>query len=172
MVLHRTLTQGNKKTSGFTIIEVLISLALVSLIFSLGMFFSTDLYRGFSVSSERNKVLSILQRVRGQSMSNINQTRHGLRFDDISGIKYIIFECPTGLGCNEFSDDYIHYEIDSSYEIGIDSPVLPIDIIFEQISGDCVETTTFDCREENPLVISGSSNKYEIRINKQGRIDW
>ena len=169
MVLPSTLTQNK----GFTFIELLISVAILAIILSLGLFIGFDFYKTFSFHSEKNTIVSVLQKARSQSLNNINQTRHGVRFENSSGLKYIIFECDSvNPQCDSYAEANIakNILIDSSYGISINSPTLPFDVVFEQLNGDCIISSTFNCSDV--ISINSESQSYNININNRGRIDW
>ena len=60
---------------GFTIIEFLISVAIIFSIGALGLFISLDFYKSSSLDSERQTAISLLQKVRNLSMTNTNEAK-------------------------------------------------------------------------------------------------
>ncbi len=151
---------------GFTLIEIIIAIAILALIASLGLFISMDFFREYSFRSEENTIVSILQKARSQSMDNIDQMRHGVHFQ--SG-KYVMFECSST--CTAYpgssSSDLV---INSSYGSTISAPVLPFDVIFDQLSGDCI---TSNCSAATLTITANDKGKtHDIKINSEGRIDW
>lgn len=87
-MLHSTCLQ-NKKEAGFTLTEILISVGIFIFIMGLGLFLSIDFYRSYLFLTERDMVISILQKARSNAISNINEKRHGVYFDSN---RYILFE--------------------------------------------------------------------------------
>ena len=61
MELHKDLIQDSK---GFTLVEILIAIALLIVILSLGLFISFDFYKNYAFRSEKNIIVSILQKAR------------------------------------------------------------------------------------------------------------
>ncbi len=163
-----------KNQKGFTLIEILISVAILSIIIGLGLFISFDFYKSYSFRSEESTIVSILQKARSQSMNNINQTRHGVHF--ASPLRYILFECPSGTLCTSYATSFSHLVISSSYNVSINSPVLPFDVIFNQLDGSCIHSTStpnFVCDPvTQPIVINDNGKLKNITINKEGQIDW
>ncbi|MEK7664226.1 MAG: prepilin-type N-terminal cleavage/methylation domain-containing protein [Patescibacteria group bacterium] len=156
---------------GFTLVELLVGIALLAIIVSLGLFLSFDFYRNFSVSSQANTIVSILQKARSQSLNNINQARHGVHFEDSSGLKYILFECPAGIPCASYNLSYSGFEVKPAYGISLANS-LPLDVIFDQLSG-CLSSTVNDCSQSQiTITVNGGVNPYNININSEGRIDW
>ena len=157
---------------GFTIIEILIAIAILVVILGLGLFVAFDFYKSYAFRAEENIITSVLQKARNQSLSNISQVRHGVRFAD-SPMRYILFECPTGIPqCTSYTASSTDNIINASYGISITHPSLPFDVIFDQLSGDCITSTTFNCSSDNPVTVSDGSKSYDITINSEGRIDW
>jgi hypothetical protein len=147
--------------------ETLVVIGLLIMIVSLGMFIGFDFYRSYAFRSERNTVISILQKARSQSMNNVNQVRHGVHFCNTTcgnKLSYIIFQCPAN---NPQCTSYpgitdTDLTIEASYNASI-SNSLPHDVMFDQLSG----TTTTD-----NITGSDGKNSYSIQINTEGRIEW
>lgn len=134
--------------AGFTLIEILVVIGIFSVLAAIGLFFSMDVYRSNSVSSERDMIMSILQKARSQAINNINEKPHGVRF--ISG-KYIVFE---GIDCDA-----------TGQENPASPSVHPIDdcVKFDQLTGDSINKT---------LTVTDGAKTFTIEINSQGRISW
>lgn len=147
------------RSRGFTIIEILIAIGLLAIIFSFGLFISFDFYKSYSIHSERNIIVSILQKARSQALDNINQQPHGVHFQDNFGLEYIIFEGPVydALNPGNFSP------IKSASNITITSPTLPFDVVFTQLSANSSDKT---------ITISDGIKSYDVSVNQEGRINW
>src|SRR3989344_6188897 len=89
MVSPKILHQNN----GFTLIEIIISMAILATIAGLGLFMSFDFYKSYAFRGEKNTLVSVLQKARDQSLHNINQTRHGARVSTQPLLQYTLFEC-------------------------------------------------------------------------------
>lgn len=150
-----------------TLIEVIVSIGIFAMIVGLGLLISVNFYRGSSYKSERNNIVSVLKKARGQSLSNINQVRHGVRFQ-ASPLKYIIFECPSATPqCASYTASSADLVIETQYSISVLSPALPFDIVFDQVGGSCV-----NCLNPTNIQVSDGIKQYTISINSEGRIDW
>ena len=134
--------------------KILVVLGLFVLLAVLGLFLSMDVYRGNSLRSEKNMIISILQKARSRAMNNINQTKHGVYFQ--TG-KYILFQ---GDAFNP-DDDANNQEIKASNNISI-SP-LPVWVVFNQLTA---KTTSQD------ITLNGQGFSFIIKINDKGRISW
>jgi prepilin-type N-terminal cleavage/methylation domain-containing protein len=162
MASHKTYT-GNeqRRNAGFTLIEVLLVLALVSMIVGLTLFFDVNSYRGDAFHAERNILVVALQSARADALNNINQSRHGVAINPDGYSGYVIFEG------NEYasSDSAQRKEIPASYPITLDS-TSPNEVVFKQLSGD----TTFS--GELILLDSLRNTSTTISINNEGKIGY
>lgn len=70
-------------------IEMTISIGILIIIMGLGLFLSMDFYKSYAFLTERNMIISILQRARSNAMANINEKPHGVYFEPN---RYILFE--------------------------------------------------------------------------------
>src|SRR5438876_578690 len=66
---------------GFTLIEVMIVMAIFALLASLGLIIGMDFYRSYSFNSERNVALAVLRKARTEAMVNVDQAAHGVRIE-------------------------------------------------------------------------------------------
>jgi prepilin-type N-terminal cleavage/methylation domain-containing protein len=147
----------NAESKGFTLIELLISIGILGLIVSLGLFISFDYYRKSSFRSEKSVIISVLQKARSLSLNNINQISHGVHFQ-VRPVKYILFE-------GDVFDPVAasNQAIEASYDFQILNPTTDFDVVFDQLRGESKDVT---------LKISDANAVSEININSQGRIDW
>jgi len=106
--------------------------------------------------------VSVLQKARSQSLNNINQRRHGVRFAD--PLQYIIFECQaTTPQCINYHQADTSKDIIISPAYGISIANTPFDIVFEQLSGASMNTA---------ITVSDGVISYNISVNSAGKIDW
>lgn len=157
---------------GFTLIEVMIAMVIMVALFSLGLLIMFDFYRSLAVHSEQGMIVSVFQKARNQSMNNIDQTRHGVHIQ-INPLQYTVFECPAGSPqCTSYTASSSDYTIAASYKAVMTHPTTDFDIIFEQLSGSCVPTATFDCNPTSLITLTQGSKAYNITINSEGQINW
>lgn len=147
------------REAGFTFIEVMLVAAITLFFAGMGIFLSTDVYRSGLFRADADTVISALQRARSRAINNINESPHGVRIQT-SG--YTIFQGPDFVGRDASKDEFI--PIGSGYTF---SPTPPIDIVFQQLSGE----TAFD---GNIVITNVSKNPIPItvNINNEGRIDF
>lgn len=141
--------------SGLTLIEILVVIGIIILLFSLGLFFSMDSFRGYSFHAEEDKLVTILQRARSKSLANIDQASHGVHID-VVGSAYVLFE------------GTVYNPVDPKNEpTPIEGPVTLsglTDVLFDQLSGASNTPGT--------ITISGGGKSATVIINNEGRIDW
>ncbi len=66
---------------GFTIAEVLITLAILSVLFSIGLPVGWDFYTTYQFDSETQTFVAALEQARSAALVNRNQSAHGVYFD-------------------------------------------------------------------------------------------
>lgn len=147
------LPSTSNHSRGFTLFEILIVMGMLVLLATLGLFISMDVYRGNSLSTERDIIISVLQKARSRAINNINEVSHGVRFDPD---EYVIFE---GTSCTVAGDEF-----EKSKSVANTGGC----VVFNQLTGsrDTINSTV------NSLTISGQGYKSIITINDEGRISW
>ena len=139
---------------GFTIIEVMIAVGLITIIGSLALFVSMDFYRSYNLDAEMETIISLITRVRGRAVNNIDASSHGLYIDESS---MTLFRGESYLLRNEDLDEV--FPRSQAFEIeGLN------EIVFDQLTGEASATGT--------IAISGQGRTAIIEINHEGRIDW
>jgi len=152
----RPFFSRRKKGTGFTLIEILIVIAIILFLASMGLFMSFDTFRGSSLNGERYTVISLLEKARGQSMNNLDQTMHGFCFQDPD---YVVFEkdTPTTI-CSTATKK-------ESFSGNATLSGIPTDgIIFEQLSGSPSWS--------GDMTLTQDGKTITISVNSEGMIDW
>jgi prepilin-type N-terminal cleavage/methylation domain-containing protein len=161
MVSLLNCTNNQKETTGFTLIEVLVVLGIVSVLLSSTLFFNFDTYRGDAFRAEGKILQSLLQTARADAMNNIGQQPHGVALHPDGYNGYVIFE----------GEDYAHADIHTlvqipeSYHISL-SLDSPHEIVFSQLSGDA------DFQGEIILIDAERQASTSIYINYEGNISY
>ena len=141
-----------KSGAGFTVIEILIAIALVGIVAMFGFLISAGLYTSSSFNAEYDLLTGILQKARSQSLNNINQLPHGVH---IASDEYILFE---GTSFDPSDPANIEFEADSQVaNSGIN------EVIFSQLSGDA--------NIVGDISLSGYNRIESIHINNEGGIN-
>ena len=155
------------KKEGFTLIEVLIVIAIFTVISGIALFINFKDISGYSFRSERDILITSLYKARNQAINNIclgpdcvNGKPHGIALHPLAPEnKYIIFQ-----GSNFANRDATIDEIISlGYAINIAGDT---EIIFSNLSGDATPA-------QSSITISDKAGHSSvITINSEGQITW
>jgi len=144
-----------KNLKGFTLIEVLISVALLIFIFSLGPFFNVSILREYQISQEADYLEDNLRLIQALSLFGKDDASFGIQF---SSDKYSLFEKISGK-IELFRSHLLPKGIIISG---------PEEIVFEKPSGKPSWSGILRIMEmENGVVF----RKKEVEINSQGNIE-
>lgn len=146
--ITRSLSHTTRYThrAGFTLTEILITMALLGFIASLGVGIGIGTYRTQIFGAQVSTLTGLLQAARNRAMNNLYQSEHGVRVEPDS---FVLFY------------GSVENEIPRSTLVtlgGLD------EVVFEQLSGET------DDDGEITLAHEGRSATIEIRGN--GRIEW
>ena len=81
----------NNQRQGFTLIEVLMVLAMLSFIASATVLFSLSFFQGELVRNEENTLVNLLHTARAKAMQNQDGVAHGVAIDPIGVNEYVLF---------------------------------------------------------------------------------
>jgi prepilin-type N-terminal cleavage/methylation domain-containing protein len=144
-----------KFTKGFTLVEILVTLAILTTILAIGALANINLFRQEQVLKEEMILVSTLHKARNRAMNNVNQTKHGVHIEN--GLDYyLIFKGDT-YNSNDSTNEIIPRE-----EKIISSGLT--DIVFEQLSGNA--------NEGNITLTDTGGKQKTIIISENGLIDW
>lgn len=160
MPSHNTFHHDS--SHGFSLIEVVVVIALSGTVLGLGLLLSMDVYRGTTFRSTRTTLVSALTTARGRAMSNQYQSAHGVCY---SAPDFIIFRGAT-------------YSAGGSNDRIAGNPAVTLTsassfftcgtgtgIVFSQISGVSSNTGTITIHE------SGHTDE-TVSVNTEGTIVW
>lgn len=139
--------------AGFSLIEILVVTAIITVLAGIGLIVGLDSYRGYSYRSERNVAVHVLQKARSRAMNNMFETAHGIHF---GSSEYVLFR---GNAYNPSAST--NESIPKNPAVTITGPA---DIVFRQLSGDSNFT--------GDITITDGVRTNIISTNGEGRINW
>lgn len=140
---------------GFSLIEIIVTIALFSIMVALGVFMSVEAYRGATRRSERDVIVSLLERARSRAMANIDESSWSVCYD--AG-NYLIAK---GSICD---DAHALERVDANDAVVADSTFTGFPVEFAQLSGNVSADKTITVRQ--------AGKTETITINHEGRINW
>ncbi|MES2023876.1 MAG: type II secretion system protein [Patescibacteria group bacterium] len=151
----------NKK-GGFTLIETVIVLGVITIAAGTLMFVDLTSYNASQFQSATNNLISVLQTARASSLNNVDQSAHGVAIFPIDHpTSYVIFEGSSYSARYAPKDEII----DSGYAVDLGNGSLK-EIVFDQLSGDV------DANGSIVLIDHVRKLSFTISVNYEGRISW
>ena len=152
MKLPSTSTRDKR---GFTIIEVLVVIALITAIASVGIVSGIDSYQRYLFRSSIDTATSLLQKARSSAIHNVGETSHGVDFDHVPE-KFVLFR----------GDSYMTR--DPSFDLLVDRSKATTlsglsEVVFDQLSGETVG---------GDIILTNGIRTTTITINNEGGINW
>jgi len=149
------------RKNGFTLVETLVVLGVLTVVAALTLTLSMQSLNGYAVRSERDVVVSLLQKARSQSMTTIHKVAWGVCLDTVTA-QYILFrdEYVAGSSSNERTDassGVVVHSVPNTFLCDHGG------LVFSLLAG----TTS-------PVVLTVTQNgrSNTISINYEGTIDW
>lgn len=158
MTFHKTnivsAKRRNRLLFGFSIMELLIVVAIVLMLSGLGGFVGLDFYRSYVMNSERDTLISLLMRARNMAQTNINQASHGVY---MTGTAYTVFQGDSYASRNIIYDETINMNPSVSAS-GLR------EVVFERLDGGTGNS--------GDIVLSNKNRSITVSLNSEGRINW
>lgn len=142
-----------RDSSGFSLLELLIVMAILAILIGGGWFLSLDFYRGYIFRAERDLLVQVLIKARNQAMVNLNGSAHGVRIEQGS---LILFSGSQYIPGN--SQNLVVPANSAIRNGGLQ------EVVFSQLTGE-VESA-------GDLILTYEGYSTKISLNKEGRIDW
>ncbi len=158
MVLPRIYI--NNQNAGFTLIEVLMVLAMLGIIASATVLFSISFFESELIYNEERTLVNLLHTARSRAMQNQEGTAHGLAIDPLGVNEYVLFSGSSFVG----ADPTLLQSIPRANNFTVATNSLK-EIIFSQLSG------TVKTSGEIKLIDGNRGNASStITINYEGAI--
>ncbi|OGI57594.1 hypothetical protein A3B85_00780 [Candidatus Nomurabacteria bacterium RIFCSPHIGHO2_02_FULL_37_13] len=149
----------NYKTKrGFTLVEIIIVLAIMGIIISFGMIIDLNVFKTNILQAEQSTIVATLEKARSRSMSNMFTSAHGVCY---IAPNYVIFRGRTTCEPTTETDEIIPANTTVATASNF-STTFPI-IIFDQLSGNTTGAT---------IHITDGIKSADIMINNEGAINW
>ncbi len=146
------------KGFGFTLIEILIALAIFGILLAVGVVVGIDSLSRYNFHAEIDNSVAMLQKARSESINNIGGVTHGVNFTDVSDI--VLYSTSYSPPAHEFKLPKNPMAIYSG----------TTDINFAQLSG-AASGPSGPC----PCIVTitdGAKPPANITINHEGGIDY
>lgn len=161
--LHN-LTEGvSKKGAGFTLVEILIAVAILLILLAMGLFLSLDLLKSRLFAADEDMFVSILHRARSRSLSNVNQHEHGVK---LASGSFILFQGP-GPNLTYATRVASRDEQFSINQTLVVSWPAPSEVVFDQLTGQVHSSFL-----TGNITMTGPQKTATVSFNPEGRIDW
>lgn len=143
------------KIKGFTLVEILVTLAILTTILAIGAFANINLFRQEQVLREQMILVSVLQKARNKAMNNIDQDKHSVHIENGNSF-YVIFT-----GDNYEQNNTTNELIPRENKIILSGLQ---NVTFDQLSGNA---------NEGEILLTDLGGKIKkITITKNGLINW
>lgn len=150
---------------GFTLIEFLVVIGIITLVAGFALLVDINSYRGDAFRAEISTLGSALQTARAQALNNINQSKHGVAIHPDGYDGYVLFEGNS----YEERDRTRDVRINALYGVTITPSS---EVVFDQLSGNALTSTGSYYDGDITLTDSSRSREATIAINHEGQISW
>jgi len=141
------------RSSGFSLIEIIIVVSLLSFIFSLGLAVTFRSYESHLFNAEIDTLANILIKARSNAQSNMLKSAHGVFIKESD---YILF---SGLLFDE--NNSMNQKTPRNKSIAVTGMQ---EVIFEAVSGNPDAS--------GDILLTNGNQTGSISISQEGRIDW
>lgn len=148
-----------------TFIEIVVVITIITVLFAAGLLLSMQAFHGYSRRSERDTIVSLLERARSKAISNVSQNKWGICLDTSvpRSPNYMVF---SGIA---YASAVVKYATPGNAGVTItDTSAVPKfacgngGVVFDQLTGDTSDVSI--------TVTQGSVST--ISINREGAISW
>lgn len=161
---RRTYIPDSPLSRGFTLIEILVVIAIFTMLGGMALVVSMESYRGYAFRNERDMIVALLQKARSESMSNVclgtsctGGRPHGVYLQTGS---VVIFQGPNYAS----RDSAVDETITSRYAAASTTPGSFTEVVFTQLSATTTATST--------TLRDDAGHVSVISIHSEGGITW
>lgn len=140
-------------SAGFSLLEILLAIGILSVIFAIGLPTSVDFYSSYQFDSEVNTFVSILEQARNSAMTNRNESSHGVY---AAPNQFIIFQ-GSSYAARDISQDRI-FPRDGNINISG-----PTELAFTSLSGQTASTT---------YAFNRGQRSVNVYVNSEGMVSF
>ena len=151
--------------NGFTLIEVVIVMALVVLVAGFGLFVSMESYRGYSFRTERDNLIGTLQEARSEAVNNMcfgasctDGRAHGVH---IGVNQYVLFQGESYASRDASADEVITARYNG---LAAEAPSFT-DIVFSRLAGTSSDASPNTSVAASAIESSGSPAQAGVVID-------
>ena len=153
-MVHTFLSVKHRSLTGFTLVEVILVLALFGALLGIGLPIGVDSYKSYLLTAETRTLVSFLRRAQNFSLANTREASHGLFIDSS---RFVLFQGSSYAGRNATYD-----------EVYLRSSVVTVsstpEIVFTPLSGIPMSSTT--------ITLSNGLSSQAITVNAGGAFLW
>lgn len=139
---------------GFTVIEILLVIAIAVVLFALVFPLGINFYRDWQLQNTTQQILQTLRKAQGRAMASELDSSFGIYIQERS---YVLFKGDSF----ENRENQLDEVFDLPLSIVIDSS--PKEIVFSKLRGEP--------KGEEEIIINSDSQREIIKINEAGRIN-
>ena len=141
---------------GFTLIEIIITIAIFTVLITLGLLMSMETFRGTLYRSEEATIVSLLERARSRAMNNINQSTWSVCY---VAPTYVISKGSV-CGAATMTDSVV---VNDAVALASDFVTTFPTVVFTQLSGTTTPAT---------ITVKQDNRASVITINNEGTLLW
>ena len=145
--------KASEQDDGFTLIEIIITLAMIAFLVGLSVPFTMDFYRQYRLDGEQTILVSILRSARARSLTSQGGASHGIH---VASSQFTLFEGSSYAARNEALDEIF----DRSSAVSISAPA---ELVFSRITGLTASVS---------FTLNDAIQQKKIYVNTEGTIDY
>lgn len=145
-------------TAGFTLIEVLIASAFLTLAITSALFIFKNQSLG-NLESDAQIIAARLKEAQARAIAGANGSPWGIRFDNVGAPFYALFQGPV------YAAPSSTYYLSATVEFQVPATATSVDLVFDKLLGTTATTTSIVIRLK-----TNTTDARTITVGKSGRI--